>query len=65
MNTIIESLRGDAALLAMDIGEDDLMVDDGSGFKKLVDAVRAKQPKSWAPGETPWPKAPVGVNASQ
>ena len=30
-----------------------------------VDAVRAKQPQSWAPGETPWPKAPVGVNASK
>ncbi len=34
-------------------------------LKKEVDAVRAKQPKTWAPGETPWPKAPVGVNASQ
>ncbi|MEM9368567.1 MAG: arylsulfatase [Planctomycetota bacterium] len=28
-----------------------------------VDAVRAKQPTEWAPGETPWPKAPVGASA--
>ena len=41
MNTIIESLRGDASLLAMDIGGDALMAEDGSGFEKLVDAVRA------------------------
>ena len=30
-----------------------------------VDAVRAKQPKKWAPGETPWPQAPIGVNANK
>ncbi len=36
--------------------------------KWLVDhmeKVRATQPKEWAPGETPWPKAPVGANASK
>ena len=27
-------------------------------LKDHVDAVRAKQPKEWAPGETPWPQAP-------
>lgn len=32
---------------------------------KHVDAIRAAQPRSWAPGETPWPKAPQGVNASK
>lgn len=31
----------------------------------LVDAVRAKQPTQWAPGETPWPKAPQGAVASK
>jgi len=30
-----------------------------------VDAVRATQPREWAPGETPWPKAPTGANASR
>ncbi|WDI42728.1 arylsulfatase B [Bremerella sp. P1] len=30
-----------------------------------VDAVRATQPKEWAPGETPWPKAPQGAEASK
>ena len=30
-----------------------------------VDAIRATQPKQWAPGETPWPKAPVGAIASK
>ena len=30
-----------------------------------VDAVRAKQPQTWAPGETPWPKAPKGAVASK
>ena len=40
MNSIIESLRGDAALLAMDIGIDDLMKADGTGFQTLVDKVR-------------------------
>ncbi len=30
-----------------------------------VEAVRAKQPKTWAPGETPWPQAPKGAFASQ
>ncbi len=32
---------------------------------QAVESVRSTQPKTWAPGETPWPKAPVGVNASQ
>ncbi|TWU56248.1 arylsulfatase B [Rubripirellula reticaptiva] len=30
-----------------------------------VDAVRATQPTEWAPGETPWPKAPLGADASK
>ncbi|MEM6472210.1 MAG: arylsulfatase [Planctomycetota bacterium] len=30
-----------------------------------VEAIRAKQPKEWAEGETPWPKAPVGAAASK
>ena len=34
-------------------------------LKDHVDAVRAQQPKEWAPGETPWPKAPQGAFASQ
>ena len=34
-------------------------------LKDHVDSVRAKQPQEWAPGKTPWPKAPVGANASQ
>jgi arylsulfatase A-like enzyme len=34
-------------------------------LKKHVDAVRAKQPKTWAAGETPWPKAPQGANAAK
>ncbi|MEM7311826.1 MAG: arylsulfatase [Planctomycetota bacterium] len=34
-------------------------------LKTHVDTIRSKQPQSWAPGETPWPKAPVGANASQ
>lgn len=34
-------------------------------LKEHVDRVRAKQPKHWAPGETPWPKAPQGAHASQ
>ena len=32
---------------------------------KAVDQVRAQQPTEWAPGETPWPKAPQGANASK
>lgn len=32
---------------------------------KAVNEVRSTQPKKWAPGETPWPKAPVGANASK
>ena len=36
-----------------------------SWLVREVSAVRALQPTSWAPGETPWPKAPVGENASQ
>ena len=38
MNSIVESLRGEAALVAMDIGEDDLMETDG--VKTLIDAMR-------------------------
>ncbi|QDS90018.1 hypothetical protein EC9_42210 [Rosistilla ulvae] len=34
-------------------------------LKQAVDAVRAKQPQQWAPGETPWPQAPVGANAAK
>ncbi len=30
-----------------------------------VNAIRATQPKTWAPGETPWPKAPIGAKASK
>lgn len=30
-----------------------------------VDKVRAKQPKTWAPGKTPWPQAPLGANANK
>lgn len=32
---------------------------------QAVDKVRSNQPKEWAPGETPWPKAPVGASASR
>lgn len=32
---------------------------------EAVEAVRAKQPTEWAPGETPWPKAPQGAVASK
>ncbi len=32
---------------------------------KRVNAVRASQPKDWAAGETPWPKAPQGAQASK
>lgn len=32
---------------------------------KHVDAIRAKQPQKWAPGQTPWPQAPVGANANK
>lgn len=32
---------------------------------KAVDDVRATQPKQWETGETPWPKAPLGANASK
>lgn len=32
---------------------------------EAVDKIRAKQPQDWAPGETPWPKAPQGANASK
>ena len=30
-----------------------------------VTAIRDTQPKEWAPGETPWPKAPQGAKASK
>lgn len=33
-------------------------------LRRAVDAVRAGQPREWAPGETPWPKAPKGAHAS-
>lgn len=32
---------------------------------EAVEAIREKQPKDWAPGETPWPKAPKGAKASK
>ena len=32
---------------------------------QAVDQVRSTQPKEWGPGETPWPKAPVGAGASK
>lgn len=32
---------------------------------QAVENVRATQPTKWAPGETPWPKAPVGADASK
>lgn len=34
-------------------------------LRKKVDAIRSRQPQEWAEGETPWPKAPVGADASQ
>lgn len=34
-------------------------------LKDNVDRIRQKQPSEWAPGETPWPKAPKGVEASK
>ena len=34
-------------------------------LKKQVDAIRATQPQTWAPGTTPWPQAPKGANASK
>lgn len=34
-------------------------------LQQAVEKVRATQPKEWAPGETPWPQAPQGANASQ
>lgn len=34
-------------------------------LKATVNKIRDSQPKQWAPGETPWPQAPVGANASQ
>ncbi len=36
-----------------------------SWLTEHVDKVRAKQPQTWPSGETPWPKAPVGVKASK
>ena len=30
---------------------------------EAVDAARAKQPKEWAPGETPWPQAPTSTES--
>ena len=34
-------------------------------LRDAVLAVRATQPAEWPPGETPWPKAPVGAHASR
>lgn len=34
-------------------------------LKKHVDAIRATQPKEWAPGTTPWPQAPKGAHAAK
>ena len=34
-------------------------------LKEAVDKVRAKQPKEWAPGTTPWPQAPKGAHAAK
>jgi arylsulfatase A-like enzyme len=34
-------------------------------LKAHIDAIRATQPQEWAPGETPWPKAPKGAIASK
>ena len=30
-----------------------------------MEAIRAAQPKEWLNGETPWPKAPQGADASK
>ena len=32
---------------------------------EAVNTVRAQQPTQWGPGETPWPKAPKGAEASK
>ena len=34
-------------------------------LKKHIDAIRATQPKEWAPGATPWPQAPKGAHAAK
>jgi hypothetical protein len=34
-------------------------------LRNTVDRIRGEQPKEWAPGETPWPQAPVGENAAR
>ncbi|MEZ5300138.1 MAG: hypothetical protein R3F11_05655, partial [Verrucomicrobiales bacterium] len=34
-------------------------------LKAHVEKVRAGQPQEWAPGETPWPKAPAGAFADK
>lgn len=34
-------------------------------LKAAVDKIRAAQRQSWPPGETPWPQAPQGANASK
>ncbi|MEM7396576.1 MAG: hypothetical protein AAF492_29955, partial [Verrucomicrobiota bacterium] len=34
-------------------------------LKEHVENVRSTQPKTWAPGKTPWPQAPKGAFASQ
>ena len=39
--------------------------DPPAWLKAVVDAVRSKQPKEWAPGETPWPQAPKGAHAAK
>ena len=30
-----------------------------------VDAIRATRPREWAPGTTPWPRAPQGAHAAK
>jgi len=34
-------------------------------LKAAVEQIRASQPQTWPPGETPWPQAPQGANASK
>jgi len=34
-------------------------------LKQHIDAIRATQPKKWAPGTTPWPQAPKGAHAAK
>jgi len=34
-------------------------------LKAAVEQIRASHPQTWPPGETPWPQAPQGANASK